>query len=735
MREVANILFGAAFTVAVSVALGVLLVARLRLTLYRGEATLIEFAAGAGCLSFVTAILCVLQVARKGVFLWGGLAVIALAVWRARGKPRRRSLPAVSLTWMALFYVVFGAFFIYYFINALAPEISPDGSGYHLGNVVRIWRHHGFVWDYPSMYSYLSEGTEMLFLVAFAFGRHSAAALVHFAYWCTLPLLMVCWGRRFGYAKAGLFAAILILASPVIGKDGVSAYNDMAVATLIYAVFYLLQVWDESKQVNLLILIGLLSGSAYGVKYTAFLTLPFAVAWVCWRKSGRPVRDVLCLGLPAVVMVAPWVLRNWFWVGNPLAPFFNAWFPNAYYHAGMEHIYTESLRHYADIKHNWEIPLELTLRGGLVEGLLGPVFLLAPLALLALRFKYGRRLLAAALVFALPAYLNTGSRFLIPGLPFLALAMGIALADVPGALPTLALFHALVTWPPVLSTYCTPWDWRISSFPWRVAMRLDPPAPYLLHSLGDFALKGPVELEVPQGERIFSFAGRPEAYIDREIVVSYESALGNLANDILWTPQAHKVANQLRFRMLPVTTRGVRVVNMASAEEFWTVAEMRLRSQGRELARSPGWRISAWPNGEEVQMAFDNSYATRWSTWEAISPHARIQVEFPAAAFPAAQRIDEVVLEYDPAWKARLQVEILLENGRWVAITDTGEMTKFEAPAGIRRAASRDMKALGFRFLLINNGDMVYQDMKKYANFWGVTELAEANGTHFYRID
>ena len=110
-----------------------------------------------------------------------------------------------------------------------------------------MWRNHGFDWDYPSMYSYLSQGTEMLFLVAFSFGRHSAAALVHFTWLCTLPLLMVCWGRRFGYPKAGMFAAILIFASPVIGKDGISAYNDLTVATLIYAVFYLLQVWDESQ--------------------------------------------------------------------------------------------------------------------------------------------------------------------------------------------------------------------------------------------------------------------------------------------------------------------------------------------------------------------------------------------------------------------------------------------------------------------------------------------------------
>ena len=56
MRDVANILFGAAFTVAVSLALGSLLLDRLRLTLYRFEAGVIAFIAGAGCLSFLTAL-------------------------------------------------------------------------------------------------------------------------------------------------------------------------------------------------------------------------------------------------------------------------------------------------------------------------------------------------------------------------------------------------------------------------------------------------------------------------------------------------------------------------------------------------------------------------------------------------------------------------------------------------------------------------------------------------------
>ncbi len=731
MREVANILFGAAFTVAFSVALGALLLARLRLTLYRWEAALFQFVAGAGCLSFLVAILCTLHIARKGVFQWGGLIAIVLALRQARSAPKRTSLPAVPLMWMAAFSLIFSAYFIYYFFNALAPEVSPDGAGYHLGNVVRMWRHHGFVWDYPSMYAYLSQGTEMLFLVAFTFGRHSAAALVHFTYLCTLPLLMVCWGRRFGYPKAGLFAAILIFASPVIGKDGVSAYNDLAVVTLIFAVFYLLQVWDESNSPNLLIIIGFLSGAAYGAKYTAFLTLPFAIAWVWFSRRRFPsLRNLLYLLIPAVVMVAPWTLRNWFWLGNPFAPFLNSWFPNPYYHAGMERIYADMLLHYTGMKHYWEIPLQLTLRGGLVEGMVGPVFLLAPLGLFALRFKSGRRLLLAALVFALPAYLNTGTRFLIPCAPFLALAMGIGLAEVPGALPALILFDALVCWPPILSTYCDPWNWRISSAPVRAALRLDPVAPYILKNIGDYALKVPIELEVRRGERIFSFAGQPQAYIDRDILVSYESTLANLAQDILWAPQAHKPEFAQHFKFLPVTTSGVRVVNIAKGTEFWTVSEMRLRFQGRELTRSPAWRLSAWPNGWEVQLAFDNNYATRWSTWEGIAPHARLQVEFPAA-----QRLDEVVLEGGPAWTARLQVEVLLDSGRWVPLTDTPELVKTDFPAGIRRAATREMKALGLRFLLVNEGDMVYADMKKYPTFWGITQLAEANGTHFYRID
>ena len=738
MREVGSILFGAAFTVAVAVALGSLLLDRLRVKLYRLEAALIAFVAGTGCLSFLIALLCVAHVARKGTFLWGGVVILALAVWNALAPPKRAELPAVPLTWLCGFFLLYGVFGIYYFTNALAPEISPDGSGYHLGNVARMWRVHGFDWDYHSMYAYLSQGTEMLFLMAYSFGRHSAAALVHFSFLCALPLLIVCWGRRFGYWKAGFFAAVAVWVSPIFAKDGISAYNDASVVTVIFAVFYLLQVWDENKENNLLILIGLLSGSAYAIKYTAFLAFPFAVGWVLVglipdRPRRAPIgnlRSVLLLAIPAAILAAPWVIRNWIWLGNPAAPFFNAWFPNPYYHPGMERIYADQLFHYIGIKHNWEIPLQLTMRGGFVDGALGPVFLLAPGALFALRLRFGRKLLLAALVFAIPGYFNFGSRFLMPSLPFLALAMGLAVAKVPGALPALALFQALLCWPSALSTYCDPWTWRLSEYPSAAALRKEAADEFLRRHLPEYALKVPIELTVPKGEKLFTFAGQPQAYLDRDIVVSYESTLGNLVQDILWTPTQHLPVFQQHFKFLPITTRGIRVVNMAVADNFWTVAELRLRSQGRELMRSPNWRLSAKPNGWEVQLAFDNSYATRWSTWQAMSPGDRIQVELPSP-----ETIDEVVIECDPAWEALPQVEILLDGGRWVPITDTVDTVKVEPPDGIRRAATRDARALGFHYILVNQGDGVYNDILKYQKYWGLTEVAKAHGTHLYKID
>jgi hypothetical protein len=315
--------------------------------------------------------------------------------------------------------------------------------------VARELAVHGLV-PVPTIYGMLSQGVEMLFVPAFAIGRHSAAALVHFAFTIALAMAMLAYGRRLGKPWAGAAGALLTFASPVVGVAGSSAYVDVATAAIVFAVFYWTELWDEQRGLRLLIPVGLLAGYAYAAKYTAFPIAIYALGFVAWR--AKRLRPVLLVAGCAGLMAAPWIARNWIWFQNPFAPFGNAVFRNPYVHVIFERDYGEFLRTYL-MPSLRALPLEATIRGRYIGGIIGPAFLCAPVALAALRFRAGRRLLLAGALMFSTYFLNIGTRFLIPGLPFLSLALGLALGEAAPYLLALMLFHAVASWPPVLNRY------------------------------------------------------------------------------------------------------------------------------------------------------------------------------------------------------------------------------------------------------------------------------------------
>ena len=196
-----------------------------------------------------------------------GLGVLGLAFRRGAHRPSGESFPALPIFWSWLFGLVFAIYSVLYFFNAMAPEMSPDGIAYHLGLVSRYLRAHGFERITTNMYANLSQGIEMLFLFAFAFGRHSAAALTHFAFLVALAWSMLCYARRFGFPVAGICGALLVFVSPVVGLDGTVAYNDVATACIVFTAFYLAQIWaaaNSSDEANRALLIphGLVQTSA-----------------------------------------------------------------------------------------------------------------------------------------------------------------------------------------------------------------------------------------------------------------------------------------------------------------------------------------------------------------------------------------------------------------------------------------------------------------------------------------
>jgi hypothetical protein len=726
LTRVVHILFGAGFTLAFAMALGWLALGGLRLRLGRLEVPILAFLTGSAVLSLATFGLCVAGQARPVVFLAAGIAAIGGAAWvrwkTPPSKPPILPKRASCLGWQVLFYVGIGIFGLIYFVNALAPEVSPDGSGYHLGNVLRLWQHHGFAWETQSMYAWFPQGMEMLFLVAYSFGGPSSAALVHAAFLLALPLLMAAFGRRLGFPRAAMGAGLLVFASPVMGIDGASAYNDVALATVGFAVAYCSELSVEEDDRKYLFIIGLLAGFCAAIKYTGGLAVLLAVWW-----RGRNRRG-LWLFAGAALSVGPWFLRNWFWVGNPVAPFFNHWFPNPWYFPGPEASYVADLRHYEAFRQWWQAPVDLAVIGGSVSGIVGPAFLLAPLALVALRHSHGRKLLLAAVLWAIPAWFNSGARFLIPALPFLAMAMGMALENSWGALPALALFELWACWPGTLAAYAAPWSWRIREIPLQAALRRQPEDDFLAAHVPDLAFKAAIDRWVQPGEKIFSYAGRPEAYLDRSIVTGYESSLGLLVQDILAQAVASDAAVQQVWPLDEAAVNAVRVVSQRAGMGDWKVAEIRLWDRSGEV-RPGGWTFAASPNRWQALLAFDGSPATRWHTWQPLQPGFWIQV-----AFRQPLRITRVEVESAAVPDAHPLLEVASPTGRWQRAPEAAAEVTAAVPGDLRQDAMAQLKARGIFYLLLNDSDLPAKDMKEHANLWGVTELEGAHGTRLYRI-
>src|SRR6185437_6400858 len=508
---------------------------KLAIKLGRVEEAALAFVVGAACFSQIVFFLCAIHLARESVFIAIAAASVGAAVFICRRGRLQLRLVENVLRWHWFFGVLFIAFGVLYLVNAMAPEISPDGSAYHLPVIADYLRAHGFVSITWNFYASLSEGIELLFLPAMAIGGHSAAAMVHFLFLLDLPLLMICYGRRFGFPLPAAAAAFLVFASPIVGLDGTTAYIDVAVAAILFALFYLLQVWDTERDSRLLIPIGILAGFSYAAKYTAAIAIPYALGFVIWKlwRAGKPLlRPSFAVCVLAALFVLPWMIKDALYVGNPVAPFANSLFPNPYVHVSFERQYREHLRHY--LLDNWhQAPWELTVNGERLQGFFGPVFLLMPLALLALRRREGRQLLLAGAIFALPWFGNIGARFLIPALPYFALALMLVLSRPAALLAAVVLLHAFLSWYATPVRYFSQYAPRLNSFPIRAALRIEPEGTYLAHNDPGYLVDRMIERLVPPGEKVFSFVQIPEAWTMRRILVAYNSAGSETLADML----------------------------------------------------------------------------------------------------------------------------------------------------------------------------------------------------------
>ncbi|MCC6616001.1 MAG: glycosyltransferase family 39 protein [Anaerolineae bacterium] len=260
--------------------------------------------------------------------IWGGLLVIAILTRRAffswigslikalRGL-RPQGNFARFLMWITLILLLLA------FLIAIAPPFSWDSLVYHLVGPQRYLEAGRIIPHDDNFYLGMPKNGEMLFTVTMSlFGRDTSPALVHLVFTALALTLTGALARRYADENAGWLAATLVIAAYNVWELAGWSYVDLALMAYGAAVYVLLLRWHGSDDRRVLMLVGALIGLAVGVKYTAIFIAAGAGLLIFIRAPRRVIANGLAVGIPALLLFAPWMLRGQLLYQNPLFPMF-----------------------------------------------------------------------------------------------------------------------------------------------------------------------------------------------------------------------------------------------------------------------------------------------------------------------------------------------------------------------------------------------------------------------------
>src|SRR5262249_28877715 len=318
-------------------------------------------------------------------------------------------------------------------------------------------------------------------------------------------------------------------------------------------------------------------------------------------------------------------------------------------------------------------------------------------------------------------FFNIGSRFLIPALAPLALALALALASRAVLLPVVALLHAFLSWYSTPIRYFDSYAPRITSFPVRAALGLELEEAYLARRNSGYLVDRLIEREVPTGEKVFSFDQIPEAWTTRRILVGYYSAENESLADIFTTAmaptQCPRRALDLSFPPQPL--RRLRAVYTGPSDpRMWEISEFRMFSGSAPIQPDRSWRFNADPNPWDARLAFDNSLVTRWRSWGAAAFGMFLAVDFSEPT-----RLERVQLSTTAeALQSRIELQGMDAEGRWRALSVQRSTSLIPVTENLRATAVRALLDRDIRYLLVSPGAFGANEFAGNAADWGMQE-------------
>jgi len=307
-------------------------------------------------------------------------------------------------------------------LSALAPPTAGDALCYHL-EIPKRFLQLGEIRHLPltdnSVMPFLME---LLYTLGLLLRGPELAQLVHWLVGILLALAVVELAAPIVGRVAGGWAATTALLVPGFTNQMTAPLNDLAVALYTTLMLVAWTHWSASNKPRWLALAGVFGGLALSVKLVAaamVLVVAVAVAVAHWRRRGLTAacRAGATFGLCLLLFGGIWYARSWYHTGNPVYPYFNAWF------GGEAHTPSILRTEHSLLEVPWAATMHPEEFGGRGTQF-GAVFLaVLPGLVLIPRNREVRQLLLPALGYGLLWFtFRQDLRFLLPVVPILAIA-------------------------------------------------------------------------------------------------------------------------------------------------------------------------------------------------------------------------------------------------------------------------------------------------------------------------
>ena len=218
-------------------------------------------------------------------------------------------------------------------VSAFLPPSEYDVLEYHLAAPAEYHRLGRVVFLKDNVYSNFPSNAEMTYLLGMILtgDRLSGAyagKIVNVLYGLVIAAFVAFASKHIFSSPARWEPFLAVYSCPCILVAGMLAHVTMALMLYMAFALYALLQWQRAKDPvkagRWLVLAGIGVGAAMGTKYTGFVfaLVPAALAAALCVRGCLAVRvkRLARVVIPALVLVSPWLVRNWANTGNPTYP-------------------------------------------------------------------------------------------------------------------------------------------------------------------------------------------------------------------------------------------------------------------------------------------------------------------------------------------------------------------------------------------------------------------------------